>query len=88
MKPSIVQPRTLSGFMELMPADQIKFNRIKSVLIRWIRRSWNMRRSCSQRQAERPKSRYIAFKKEIPTLRCALTSRCRLQNMSRKTAAN
>ncbi len=32
MKPSIVQPRTLSGFMELMPADQIKFNRIKSVL--------------------------------------------------------
>ena len=27
-----VQPRTLSGFMELLPEDQQKFDKMKSVL--------------------------------------------------------
>ncbi len=32
MSQTIVQPRTLSGFMELSPADQIKFNKIRAAL--------------------------------------------------------
>ena len=31
---SIVEPRTLSGFMELLPPDQIKMERLMEVLRR------------------------------------------------------
>ncbi|MEG2677608.1 MAG: ATP phosphoribosyltransferase regulatory subunit, partial [Oscillospiraceae bacterium] len=34
MKPNIVKPKTLSGFMELLPKEQLQFNKIKAALER------------------------------------------------------
>ena len=78
-----VAPRTLSGFMELLPADQIKMEKMMETL----RKSYSVYGfapldtpviesaggAVYQRAAARPKSRYTDSIRATATLRCALT---------------
>ena len=78
-----VQPRTLSGFMELLPARQVQFDRMVSILREtyslygftpWTPPSSRPARSCWPRAAARRRSRSTAFSRETPTCPSALTS--------------
>lgn len=77
-----LKPRTLSGFMELLPAPQQKFERMLEIL----RKNFALygfapstpplssrQKSCWPRAAVRRKSRFTALKKETAIWRCGLT---------------
>ena len=69
-----VAPRTLSGFMELLPADQIKMEKMMETL----RKSYSVYGFAPLdtpviESAARPKSRYTDSIRATATLRCALT---------------
>ena len=76
-----VQPRTLSGFMELLPARQVQFDRMVSIL----RETYSLygftpldtpliEASEVLLAAARRRSRSTAFSRETPTCPSALTS--------------
>ena len=71
-----VEPRTLSGFMELLPQDQIKFNEMLDI----IKKTYELygflpqetpivesSKYYLQKQEEKQKNKYILLEKEIKT---------------------
>lgn len=78
----IIKPRTLSGFMELLPDKQIRFETMVDILRRtyasygfapWTPPPSRMPRFCLPRAAAKPKSRFTAFRKATATWRCGST---------------
>ena len=43
-----VQPRTLSGFMELLPARQIQFDRMAAIIVKYykVKQMWQFNHIC------------------------------------------
>ena len=73
----IIKPRTLSGFMELLPEKQLKFDRMAEVL-RKTYASYGFAPLdtpviCLPRAAEKRKSRSTASPRATATLLCAST---------------
>ena len=59
-----IEPRTLSGFMELLPNEQILFNQMKEKIQKSYEKL-NQQKYYLQKQVEKQKNKYIDFKKEI-----------------------
>lgn len=71
----IITPRTLSGFMELLPKDQVIFDKIRAVLEKtyssygffplWIHQFWKILRFFWLRLVEKQRSRSIVLIRAI-----------------------
>ena len=74
-----VEPRTLPGFMELLPQDQIMFNKIRVDFIlvvsfsHLILQRLNYQKYYLQKQGEKQKNKFIVSLKEIQIYHCVLT---------------
>ena len=84
----IVEPRTLSGFMELLPKDQVIFEKIKSEMEKVYRRYGFYPLDTPVLEDSRillakagQRSRFTDLTRVIQTLLCVLTLRFLLQSM-------
>ncbi len=72
-----IEPRTLAGFMELLPNEQILFEQMKTNNRKNIPKIWiftirytntrTIRSAISKKQVEKLKNRFTASQKEIQT---------------------